>query len=96
MIDIRIYKSEMGVEPFSKWIESLRSSRAKARVFDKLDRMERGNLSNSKPVGNGVHEVRINYEKGYRLYFGNDGQEIIVLLCGSHKGDQDKEIKNAK
>lgn len=96
MIEVKIYKSEMGVEPFKKWIDSIKSTRAKQKVLRSMSKIERGLLSDVKPVGEGVQEYRIHFEKGYRIYFGHDGEQIIVLLVGSTKSDQKKEIEAAK
>ncbi|MCB9982800.1 MAG: type II toxin-antitoxin system RelE/ParE family toxin [Rhodospirillales bacterium] len=96
MIEVKIYKTEMGVEPFSVWFETLKSSKAKSAVARALTKMEAGLLNDVKSVGDGVQEYRIHFEKGYRIYFGNDGGEIIILLSGSDKKAQNKEIENAK
>ena len=85
----------MDVEPFTKWLENLKSTRAKQKIFKAINKIECGLLSDCKPVGSGVQEYRIHIEKGYRIYFGNDGGELVILLCGSTKADQDKQIRNA-
>ncbi len=96
MIEVNIYKTEMGVEPFSVWLKALKSSKAKSAIARALTKMEVGLLNDVKPVGEGVQEYRIHFEKGYRIYFGNDGGELIILLSGSDKKTQSKEIENAK
>lgn len=58
--------------------------------------MEGGNFSRVEPVGEGVHEFKIDWGPGYRIYFGNDGREIIILLGGGTKKLQDRDIKTAK
>lgn len=55
-----------------------------------------GNLGDVKSVGDGVHELRLAFGPGYRIYFGADGDELIILLCGGDKGSQDKDIRKAK
>lgn len=96
MIEVRVYKTEMGTEPFNAWLCSLRSSKAKNAIARALTKMEVGLLKDVKPIGEGVQEYRIHFEKGYRIYFGNDHGELIILLCGSDKKTQKKEIENAK
>ena len=96
MINIRVYKSQMGVEPFSNWFDGIKSLRAQQKIVKSLNKMERGLMSDVKSLGDGVMEYRIHFEKGYRIYFGNDGMDIVVLLVGSDKSNQSKEIENAK
>jgi putative addiction module killer protein len=61
-----------------------------------MDRLEQGNLGDCKPVGQGVLEIRIDIGPGYRVYFGEDGPVVILLLIGGDKSTQDKDIKTAK
>lgn len=61
-----------------------------------LTRLEQGNTSNVKSVGSGVHELRIDHGPGYRIYFGKQGKELIILLCGGTKARQQKDIETAK
>jgi putative addiction module killer protein len=61
-----------------------------------MDRLEKGNFGNCKPVGEGVLELKINFGPGYRLYFAEDGPNIIVLLIGGDKSTQSKDIKSAQ
>ena len=68
---------------------------AAARVATALYRMEMGNLSNAKGVGGGVLEYRIDFGPGYRIYFGRDGDALIILLGGGKKGRQQRDIETA-
>ena len=81
---------------FRKWLAELRDRRAADRIAARLQRAVRGNLGDVRPVGDGVSEMRIDYGPGYRLYFVREGSSIIVLLCGGHKGRQDRDIEQAK
>ena len=66
------------------------------RLWKYIERTAQGNYSTSESVGEGVHEIRIDFQKGYRIYYTIRGNELIILLAGSHKGDQKKTIKIAK
>lgn len=69
---------------------------SQAIVAKRLLRVERGNLGDVRSVGDGVHEMRIHYLKGYRIYYGLDGANLIILLTGSDKDDQARTITKAK
>lgn len=69
---------------------------ARARIRVRLDRVRLGNLGDCRPVGEGVHELRVDYGPGYRVYFGQSGGTIVVLLCGGDKRAQEQDIKQAK
>ena len=62
----------------------------------RIRRLEAGNLGDTKPVGGGIHELRIDYGQGYRMYFVNENGEIIILLVGGDKSSQQRDIKQAK
>ena len=81
---------------FSRWFESLKDRRAKARIQARIDRVETGNLGDSKPVGEGVSELRIHYGPGYRVYFVQRGTTIVILLSGGDKSNQKSDISKAK
>lgn len=81
---------------FSAWIAALRDVNAVARIAKRIDRLMLGNAGDVKPVGEGVSEMRIDYGPGYRVYFTQQGREIVVLLCGGDKGSQDRDIREAK
>ena len=80
---------------FTKWIEKL-DLKIKTVIIANLAKLEDGNFSNVKSVGNGVHELKINYQKGYRVYFTNVDDKIIILLCVGNKLSQPKDIVMAK
>ena len=81
---------------FDKWLDGLRDPSAQARIAIRLARIESGLLGDWKTVGDGVSEVRVDHGPGYRLYFTIRDRQIVVLLCGSDKRDQDRAIKLAK
>jgi putative addiction module killer protein len=89
------YLEPGGSSPFGRWFKRLDAA-AGAKVTTALYRMEQGNLSNVKPVGQGVVEYRINYGPGYRIYLGQDGDALIILLGGGIKKGQNADIRTAQ
>ena len=94
--EIRIYVTTDERSPFSEWRDSLRDRRARGKIRARLDRVEEGNLGDYKSVEEGVFELRIDYGSGYRLYFGQEGSTIIILLCGGDKSTQAQDIRKAQ
>ena len=92
---IKEYIEKNGQSPFARWFENL-DSVAAAKITTALYRLEQGNHSNVKSVGEGVLECKIDFEPGYRIYFGKDGLELIILLGGGSKKKQNKDISLAK
>ena len=86
MIEVR----ETGT--FSQWLSGLRDARAKAEVARRVRRLALGNPGDVKPVGGGVSELRIHYGPGYRVYYVQRGNLLIVLLCGGDKPSQTNDI----
>jgi putative addiction module killer protein len=84
-----------GSSPYWRWFESL-DARAAAKVTVALIRIGLGNLSNVKGVGGGVNEFRIDFGPGYRIYFGRDGDRVVILLAGGTKSRQQKDIAAAQ
>jgi putative addiction module killer protein len=95
VIEIRQYVDRRGRTPFLKWLYEL-NDEARARVATALERLERGNISSIKSVGTGVQELRIDFGPGYRIYFGWDGERLVILLAGGSKKRQQADIEQAK
>jgi putative addiction module killer protein len=91
-----IYADDRGKEPFTDWLFSLRDPMGRKRILARIARLEQGNFGDCEPVGEGVSELRLFFGSGYRVYFGEDENNIVVLLCGGDKGRQHKDIKQAK
>ncbi len=92
MIEIREYVETGGHSPYAKWFDRINAPAA-AKVATALTRMRQGNLSNVKGVGAGVRECRVDFGPGYRVYFGKDGDTLIILLGGGTKKRQQKDIE---
>jgi putative addiction module killer protein len=95
-IEILEYVNENGKNVFHEWLCSLKDKRARARVRVRLNRLRLGNFGDCKSVGGGVGELRVDYGPGYRVYFGRDGDRIVILLCGGAKKTQSKDIQLAQ
>jgi putative addiction module killer protein len=94
MLEIRYYISASGKSPFAEWFAELDAG-AGAKVARAVVRMEQGNFSNVKSVGEGVLEYRIDFGPGYRIYFGRDGETLVILLTGGTKKRQQRDIDAA-
>ena len=95
MFELRGYIDECGKKRFARWFEGL-DAMAAAKVTIALARIERGNLSNTKGVGTGVLEYKIDFGPGYRIYFGKDGERLVILIGGGTKKRQDSDIAAAQ
>ena len=94
MPEIRYYVVTGGQQPFAEWFSDLETA-ARAKVTRAIIRLEQGNFSNVKSVGEGVFEYKIDFGPGYRVYFGQDGQTLVILLTGGTKKRQQREIEAA-
>ena len=94
MLEVRYYVADDGRSPYADWFASL-DSVARAKVAAAIVRIGQGNLSNVKPIGEGVLEFRINFGPGYRVYLGRDGDVLVILLIGGTKKRQPRDIKAA-
>jgi len=95
MTEVREYLDAEGNSPYAKWFDRLNATAA-VKVATATHRMEQGNFSNVKGVGAGVYEYRIDFGPGYRIYFGKDGERLVILLAGGTKKRQDADITAAK
>lgn len=92
--EIKIYTAEDGTKPFVDWLESLDKT-IRYRVKERLDRVRLGNFGDHKFIADGVYELRLVFGSGYRIYYGNQGDLLVLLLCGGDKSSQKKDIKKA-
>lgn len=94
--ELREYITPSGNSPFEEWLSALKDSKTRARIRVRLDRLSLGLFGDRKSLGNGLHELRLDFGSGYRVYFGQDGDVLIILLCGGDKSTQRKDIENAR
>ncbi len=95
MSEIRYYVTDDGRCPFEEWFSSV-DSVARAKVTIAISRLEQGNISNVKSIGQGVLEYRISFRPGYGVYFGRDGASLVILLTGGTKRRQRRDIATAR
>ena len=94
--EIRRYITPDGRVPFAEWLDFLRDIKAISKINNRIRRVSFGNLGDYRSVGEGVCEFRIDYGPGYRIYFGQIGSTIILLLCGGDKSTQEQDIRQAQ
>ncbi len=83
-------------QEFDKWLSGLKDAKGKARIVARIRSAEHGNLGDVRPVGQGIHELRIHFGPGYRVYFVQRERLLILLLIGGSKSSQERDIKKAK
>jgi putative addiction module killer protein len=93
---VRIYARSDGTEPFTEWLRGIRDGTTRHRIRQRIARVRLGNFGDARPVGEGVQELRIHTGPGYRVYFGREGEAVVILLCGGDKGSQDRDIERAQ
>ena len=96
MIEVHEYLTPDGKAPFSGWLKDLRDQKTRARILTRLARVRLGNFGDCKPLGDSVFELRMTFGPGYRLYFGREKEQVILLLCGGDKSTQERDIERAK
>jgi len=92
---VREYQTAEGKVPLTEWLQGIRDGTTRGRIVARLDRLKAGLLGDWKTVGDGVCELRIDHGPGYRVYYGQEGQTLILLLCGGDKSTQVKDIEKA-
>lgn len=96
MFEVQNYLTTDGHDPYADWLTSLADRQARARIVVRVGRMASGNWGDVKPVGAGVWEARIDWGPGYRLYYAQAGQRLILLLIGGDKRSQPSDIDLAQ
>ena len=93
---VEVYTNPIGLEPFQLWLDELSDRRAQLLIDKTIAKIRLGNLGKHKSVGEGVQEIKLDYGAGFRLYFAEHGNALVILLCGSTKRDQQKAIEMAQ
>jgi putative addiction module killer protein len=96
VIEIRRYTTAEGRDVFGEWVAKLADLKARARIAIRIDRLASGNSGDSKSIGEGLHELRIDWGPGYRVYYGKIERACVLLLCGGDKRKQSADIKKAR
>lgn len=89
-----VYKTKDNGEPFTRWLFALHDKITRHRMETRIDRIRQGNYGDHKRF-QGIIELRLDFGKGYRIYCGEDGHALVILLIGGDKSSQDKDIKKA-
>lgn len=95
MITVLNYVTSEGKNVFAEWLSALNDSTAYARVITRIDRLKAGNFGDCRTLRDGVSELRIDYGPGYRVYYGQVGKRVILLLCAGDKRKQGPDIVRA-
>ncbi|KAF0237500.1 MAG: addiction module killer protein [bacterium] len=93
--EISYYADIKGNMPFREWLKTFTDQTTLAKINIRIVRVRNGLLGDCESVGAGVYELRIDYGPGYRVYFGQVGTQVVLLLCGGDKSSQNKDIKKA-
>ena len=94
--EIQYYQTSSGRQPFTQWFESIQDKNTQQRIDKRLARLEDGNFGDCQSVGGGVFELRLHFGPGYRIYFGQIENTLVLLLCGGDKKSQQADIETAK
>ncbi len=94
--EIHVYQTQNGREPFSEWLRSIRDQETQRRLRTRLAYLKTGNFGDFKSVGDGVFELRLHFRAGYRIYYSEVSNTIVLLLCGGDKSSQARDIEQAK
>ena len=94
--ELRRYVTPSGKIPFKEWIDNLKDTLGRVRIIKRLDKLEAGHYGDCAPVGDGVQELRLFFGPGYRIYFADYDDFLVILLCGGDKSTQSEDIKKAK
>jgi len=92
IVEYQIFETEV----YSKWFASMKDEKLKARIDKRIERIKYGNFGDTKTLGDGISELRLHFGSGYRIYYMQQIQTIVILLCAGDKSTQKNDIKKAK
>lgn len=93
---LKVYQDHNGRELFTEWFHAIRDTRTRTRIRKRLERLEAGNFGDCKSIGSGVFEILLHFGPGYRIYFAQIDDTLVLLLCGGDKSSQKQDIVRAK
>ena len=93
---LQYYRTPTGRAPFNEWLKGIRDRTTRNRIEARLDYLKAGNFGDCQSLGDGVFELRLHFGSGYRIYFGEVGDTVVLLLCGGGKSRQERDIRRAK
>ena len=93
---LQIYRDHNGRQPFTEWFYAIQDTKTRTRIRKRLNRLEDGNFGDCQPVGSGVSELRLHFGPGYRIYFAEIDNRLVLLLCSGDKSSQQRDIMHAK
>lgn len=94
-MEVRNYRTDAGLEPVADWLRNLRDANARIRIIARIERLGLGLPGDWKSAGGAVRELRIDYGPGYRVYYAQHEDTLVLLLCGGDKRTQAKDIEAA-
>ncbi len=94
--ELRLYYTPTGRAPFSMWYDKIKDMNLQGRIDRRLEQVANGNFGDCRSVGAGVSELRLHFGPGYRIYFGEVDNTIVLLLCAGDKSSQARDIRRAK
>jgi putative addiction module killer protein len=95
-VEIRHYIDRAGRDVFLDWLSKLADDRSRSKIAARVNRLSTGNFGDSRPLGHGLHELRVNWGPGYRVYYTSIGMRCVLLLCAGDKRSQASDIARAR
>ena len=95
-VTVEVYETTDGNAPFIQWLRNLKDIRARAIIRTRINRIRVGNWGLRRSLGDGVWELKVDFGPGYRVYYGHENQQIVLLLVGGDKRSQARDIEKAK